>query len=411
MRCATVALLVLYAIKPSSGECNVRDYGAHGDNSTEDTEAIQRALDECGSRAASNSARETVVLPGPGAYLSRPIAVPSNVTLRIEPSATLVAWADIPTWPNSTWNVTCHVTPYQDPHPVEVPQKGNFIHVGDTTGVEITGGGVIDGQGWRWWPLRKKGEYWHNCRPRMLAGDHVVNFAASNITIRNSPMYNVALGNVDNVRFVNVFIDSNPGYGYNDAPNTDGFNLHGKNIYIGQSRVRNGDDCVPLNPETSNVLVEDLECSQGNGIVPIIWSRPGTVSNVTFRRVRLTNVSQAITVKSLPTYVGTVRDVLWEDITISNVGKAIHFDAYNQLASQGSGSSAPNLMQLYNVTVRNVVIQGADTVGEINCGSGSSACTGLTFENITATDYKHGWTCSNAYGNAKQCEPKPCLQQ
>mgnify|MGYP003316167490 CR=1 FL=1 len=65
--------------------------------------------------------------------------------------------------------------------------------------VTVRGGGTIDGQGWRWWPLRAKGEYWHHCRPHLirvhgspsdpydLSSSHL---AFDNISLHNSPNFN-----------------------------------------------------------------------------------------------------------------------------------------------------------------------------------------------------------------------------
>ena len=62
-------------------------------------------------------------------------------------------------------------------------------------------------------------------------------------------------------------------------------------MYIADSTVHNGDDCVPLGKNTSNVLVERVTCTgcgqkHGGGASPIIWDSPypGTyIRNLTFR--------------------------------------------------------------------------------------------------------------------------------
>eukprot|EP00041_Stephanoeca_diplocostata_P006315 m.80486 g.80486 ORF g.80486 m.80486 type:complete len:447 (+) comp16293_c0_seq1:97-1437(+) len=398
------------AVSPKT--CNVLDYGAKGDNRTEDTASIQKAIQACLSTSNGN----TVVLPSPGVYLSRPISIPSFTTFIVEPGATLMAWPDIATWPNSTHENYCHTTPYEDPHPVSVLQKENFIFVGNTTFVTIMGGGTIDGQGWRWWPLRRLpgNDYWHNCRPKMVQGDNVTNFRMHNITIRNSPMYNIRLG-LENASFTNITIDSNPGYGYDAAPNTDGFNIHGYNIYIGQSRVRNGDDCVPINPPSRNITVEDLSCTAGNGVVPIIFNTDnGTIEDVVFRRITLFKTELAITVKSLPSFLGTIRNILWEDILMDSVTSAgIDFNLYNQNSQvevSGIAARVPLLMQVYNLTVRNVIGSNMAQAGKINCGTGIHACTALTLQNITLSDYGKPWECTNAYGTASGCIPVACVK-
>lgn len=43
--CCFISLFLL--IEAQSGYCNVKDYGAKGDGTTLDTEAIQRTIDSC----------------------------------------------------------------------------------------------------------------------------------------------------------------------------------------------------------------------------------------------------------------------------------------------------------------------------------------------------------------------------
>ena len=45
----------------------------------------------------------------------------------------------------------------------------------------------------------------------------------------------------------------------------------GEDLLVEDSRVRNGDDCVPIFPPSRNVLVRNVNCSCGNPPVAIIW--------------------------------------------------------------------------------------------------------------------------------------------
>ena len=62
-----------------------------------------------------------------------------------------------------------------------------------------------------------------NCRPKLLAAWNVSRLRVHNVTLRNSPMYVISAHSLRNARFTHVTIDSNPGYGYAGAPNTDGY--------------------------------------------------------------------------------------------------------------------------------------------------------------------------------------------
>jgi polygalacturonase len=155
--------LLLFAVLVTSSAkswkqhlCNVLDFGAVGDNKTEDTAAVKAAISACPG--------STVLIPEGHVFLLRPIELPSNLELRVE--GTIVAWPNHTTWPNSTTK-RCPTTPYQTPleNVTTAPQLESLIYSANASNVSITGTGLIDGQGWRWWPLRKlPGNYWHSCR-------------------------------------------------------------------------------------------------------------------------------------------------------------------------------------------------------------------------------------------------------
>ena len=80
---------------------------------------------------------------------------------------------------------------------------------------------------------------------------------------------------------------------YDESPNTDGFNVQGRDIVVEHSSVRNGDDCVPIFSPSRNVTVRHMYCSCGNGVAVMVWpplSYSGgggdivgvTVDNITF---------------------------------------------------------------------------------------------------------------------------------
>jgi polygalacturonase len=148
------------SLRQNASGCDVTQFGAVGDNNTEATSSFNAAIAACQKRSA-------VIVP-PGAYLIRPIELLSHTTLIIKPGAVLVAWAGVGWqngWPNSTTR-TCKASPYQAEQPIVLPELESLLYGDAVNNVTVKGGGTIDGQGWRWWPLRGKSEYWHHCRCR-----------------------------------------------------------------------------------------------------------------------------------------------------------------------------------------------------------------------------------------------------
>ena len=311
MICAS-ALLVT-ALTPS---CDVvRDYGAAGDNRTEDTAAVAAALAAC----------SLVRLPPKHVFLLRPIEIPSHRTLVVD--GDIAAWRDIRTWPNSTHKI-CATTPYGQPANATktAAQLESLLWSGGASravNVSLIGGGTIDGQGWRWWPLRNDtthGDYWHDCRPKLVefgaprtdwsVGGGVTDLVMAGVTVKDSPFWSITGRWLKNARFSGVRVTTT-GCGYDEAPNTDGFNLQGEDILVEDCAVRNGDDCVPIFPPTRNITVTNLTCECGNGPATCIWpplsieGRGGEISDVLFDGVTLNRTQNAVSIKSLPPFVGS----------------------------------------------------------------------------------------------------------
>src|SRR5580698_6293450 len=85
----SLSVLPLHAL----GTCDPRAYGAKGDGKTKDTAAIQKAIDACAQKGGGE------VKLSAGAYVSAPIELKSNVTLRLEKDATLLGSPDHQDYP------------------------------------------------------------------------------------------------------------------------------------------------------------------------------------------------------------------------------------------------------------------------------------------------------------------------
>lgn len=260
------------SVLSASDPCDVTHYGALGDNHTEATSAFQAAIAACVGRT-----RGAVVVPA-GTYLLRPVELFSHTTFVIEPGATLVAWSGVgwkAGWPNST-SATCTASPYESKIPVVLPQLESLLYVDGVTNVTINGGGSLDGQGWRWWPLRDKSEYWHHCKPSLIrlgGGNSTTtssHLTVDNLALHNSPHFNIQAW-TDYTRYtrLNFTADTCP-------LNTDSLHVGGWNVYIGDCNVHSGDDCVPISKYSENVLVERVRCSAVMGHRPSSGERRTT---------------------------------------------------------------------------------------------------------------------------------------
>jgi len=293
--------------------CRVTDFGAVGDNATEDTAALQAAIDSC--------TPGTTIFDAPGKYLSRSLNLTgkSDIELVIESGATLVLWGDIDTW-NKTSVFQDFITNAAF-HPALPTTRS-----GVTTNITIHGGGVIDGQGWRWWPFMKS-----RPRPRLVSMEMVENFLLSNLTLLDSPGWNTNLrGAFMEISHMTVLSNAESCSGWYKAPNTDGFNIGGHDILLQHNFVHNGDDCIPIfafnGEDTYNIHAENVTCECGtNGGVLILGDDDcgganANIYNVTFKNMTVNGTNQGAGVKICEAYMephGVIRDITWEDYVIT----------------------------------------------------------------------------------------------
>jgi polygalacturonase len=147
------------AVIPSQ-VCAVKDYGAKGDGRTVDTQAIQRAIDDCAARGGG-----TVQLAGASKFVSGPLVLRSRITLQIHGGTTLEG-------------STNHAD-YPEVEQFHHPGRQSLLSATDAEDITIEGGGVIDGRGESWWPNRAP-EY---TRPRLIVFDHCKHVRMENITV------------------------------------------------------------------------------------------------------------------------------------------------------------------------------------------------------------------------------------
>lgn len=158
-----------YAFDLPDRTYDVRDYGAHGNGYTDDTEALQNAID-----AASQAGGGRVVLPTGGEYVATALRLRSNVNLVIEPGAVLRQSSRLTDYsyrPEYGHDNIIPGTPWTHCMYTNMP----LILAKDEQNVKVTGGGTIrmedtytENPSWT--------HYAHNCSDRL----HVVPMAFCN---------------------------------------------------------------------------------------------------------------------------------------------------------------------------------------------------------------------------------------
>ena len=130
--CAAAA--VSLALGAHAATYDVTRYGAKPDGASDNTAAIQKAIDDCAAKGGGR-----VLVPGGGTYVTYTLNLKNNVELHIERGATLLGGEDPFKYPvfetNAVWNAE------RSPR---FNRRAMFYTVGQTN-VAITGAGTIDG--------------------------------------------------------------------------------------------------------------------------------------------------------------------------------------------------------------------------------------------------------------------------
>jgi len=275
------------------GIYNVTNYGAVGDGITTNTVAVQAAIN-----AASNLGGGTVEVPA-GVYLCGPLQLASHIRLQLDGGAVL-RMLPLDKYPGGTQN------------------PADFISGRALQDVALSGTGMIDGQGIPWWPYaRVPGAR----RPRMIALSACDRVLIEHVTLTNSPMFHIAIGGKSsNVTVRGVTIRANPSTDpVNPGHNTDACDVTGKNVLIEDCDVSVGDDNFTCSGGTSDVLITNCTYGYGHG-VSIGSHTAGGVSNITVINCTFNNTDQGIRIKTDRDRGGFVHNLLYRNLSMTNVG-------------------------------------------------------------------------------------------
>jgi len=232
---------------PGDKVINVRALGAVGDGITLDQPALQRAIDECGSRGGG------VVWFPPGTYLTGSLELRDGVRLHLNAGAKILASTN------------------RDHYP-----KAALIGAAHVSGIGISGRGVIDGQGhfvgardWRHYVV-----LFENCRDVRVEGVSTINsgcwtehyIRCIGLTIRNVTVRSLRPGR-----------------------NNDGIDLSGcENVRIEGCTVISDDDAIVIKSQSAervnrNIAAVNNVCHTYRGAFKLGTETRGAYENIVCR--------------------------------------------------------------------------------------------------------------------------------
>ena len=274
----------------------VTNYGAIADGVFTNTTAIQNTIN-----AASAAGGGSVVVT-PGNYLCGPLTLANAINFQINANATLTML------PLSKY-------PGGDVSPA------NFISASSKHDVEISGDGVIEGQGLPWWKDSETNSA--AVRPNMINFSACSKVLIQDITCSNSPSpFLVVKGKAGNVTIQRVKIYApSSGAAVNPSHNTDALDLAETNAIVRDCTFSTGDDNIAIGSSASasyGILVTNCTFGTGHGC-SIGSYTSGTVSNLTVVNCSFTGTDNGIRLKSQRGRGGMVQNCNYHDLTMTNV--------------------------------------------------------------------------------------------
>lgn len=242
--CCALTLVFFASSAKAQTVYDVKDFGALGNGITDDTKAIQTAIDQCTSAGGGR-----VLLSRQSTYLTGPIELKSNVELHIEATATLLCNPDERLYHLSAFG--------------ENEGEGMlWLYANGADNLSITGQGTIHGNGIRFmadesvdsYNLKPLAEVANSQlsatdtkhvvdpRPHLLTLTNCNNLIIRDVTIREGAYWTIHLIGCDDVVIDGIDL-------LNDLRirNGDGIDIdHSSNVRIANCHITSGDDSICL---------------------------------------------------------------------------------------------------------------------------------------------------------------------
>lgn len=410
---------------------NILDFGAKSDISYNNKTAIQAAIDCC-----SNNGGGMVLIPN-GFYLSGPIQLKSNVNLHLASNAYLQ-------FTKSKEEYPLIFTEYEGQRRIRTISPIMATNCHD---IAITGSGTIDGNGHLWRGIKKfklTSKEWERClkksqyvietkessiwcptktyyegvlkgepdysldnalelasdnydvyRPVLLSLRHCDKVLIEDVTIQNSPAWNVHPIYCNNFTMKNAKIKNKF-----SAQNGDGIDLEScTNCEISNTTFEVGDDGICLksgkNKEarqikapTKNVWIHDCKVFDAHGGFVVGSEMSRGISNVLVENCTFSGTDIGVRFKSAMGRGGVVEDIVIRDIQMNNIiNEAFIFTMNYVLVNieddheHEEEIDEDDVPEFRNIHMENIIVSGCDTAIKIQ-GLKEKPINNLTFKNI-----------------------------
>lgn len=369
--------------KEVEADYSIEEFGAIGDGTTLNTEAINKAIIECSEQGGG-----TVLIPA-GTFLTGAIHLKSGVRLHLADEAIL----SFSTNPQDYLPIV--LTRWEG---INCYNYSPLIYAIDAHDIAITGNGLLQGNGnqTNWWPWsggkrhgwvegipsqhlpharpmlttynkektpieeRIMGEGFY-LRPQFINFMRCTNVLIADLRIENSPFWIIHPVICENVIVRKVSVTSL-------GPNNDGCDPEScKNVLIEGCMFNTGDDCIAIksgrdndgrasdNRPSENIIIRNCQMKNGHGGVVIGSEASGGAKNIFVENCTMDSpmLDRAIRLKSNSNRGGIIENVYVRNVTVGEVSESVlHINLLYDIKREGSDTLYPIVRNVHldNVT-------------------------------------------------------------
>ncbi|KAL6982077.1 hypothetical protein U1Q18_023693, partial [Sarracenia purpurea var. burkii] len=399
------------AISCRAHSASITEYGGVGDGATLNTKAFQDAVNQLSRQYGSNGGAQLVVPAG--RWLTGSFNLTNHFTLYLHRDAVLLASQDINEWP-----IIDPLPSYGRGRDAPGGRYISLIFGSNLTDVVVTGdNGTIDGQGALWWQQFHRKKLKHT-RPYLIEIMHSDNIQISNLTLVNSPSWNIHPVYSSNIVVQGITIIAPV-----TSPNTDGINPDScTNTRIEDCYIVSGDDCVAVKSgwdeygiaygmPTKQLIIRRLTCiSPYSATIALGSEMSGGIQDVRAEDIVAINTESGIRIKTAVGRGGYVKDIYVRGMTLHTMKWV--FKMNGDYGSHADNNYDPNALPvIQGINYRDIVAENVTMAARLEGISGDSF-TGICISNVTIgmanKAKKVPWTCTDVEGITSNVTPPPC---